>query len=236
MSSLKPRCPLFVTKLATFRLGGRGRTCQTSLEYQKEMELDDDRSMPLDRPLSPRPSRSMNIDPNQLASRPFNARPASIDPESDYPFSAPQVDLRSTRPRHSVSQARPKRLSTSNKSTMPLSILPSAPASPPTPAPSPTPYQRAPSWTCAGENEDAFLRDARGHFSNLNGAERERYLAELLNMCDSQLLSFVHHFVSPRLKKDPFEHLPDELCIRVYSLSDPKVRSTNAMAGFILYR
>jgi F-box and WD-40 domain protein CDC4 len=98
---------------------------------------------------------------------------------------------------------------------MPLSILPSAPASPPTPAPSPTPYQRAPSWTCAGENEDAFLRDARGHFRDLNAAERERYLAELLNMCDSQLLSFVHNFVSPRLKKDPFEHLPDELCLRV---------------------
>ncbi|OQV02649.1 WD domain-containing protein [Cladophialophora immunda] len=103
---------------------------------------------------------------------------------------------------------------------MPLSILPSAPASPPTPAPSPTPYQRAPSWTSAGENEDSFLRDARGHFSNLNAAERERYLAELLNMCDSHLLSFVHNFVSPRLKKDPFEHLPDELCLRVLSYID----------------
>lgn len=34
-------------------------------------------------------------------------------------------------------------------------------------------------------------------------------------MCDSNLLSFVHQLVSPRLKKDPFEHLPDELCLRV---------------------
>ena len=184
------------------------------------MDLDDDtQAIPSDRPLSPRPSRSVSIDPNQLTSRSYNARSTLIEQEPDYTFSAPQpipIDtVRSSRPRHSMSQSRPKRLSTTNKSGMPLSILPSAPASPPTPAPSPTPFQRAPSWTCAGENEDSFLRDARGHFSNLNGAERERYLAELLNMCDSQLLSFVHHFVSPRLKKDPFEHLPDELCLRV---------------------
>lgn len=184
------------------------------------MDLDDiTPAMPSDRPLSPRPSRAVSIDPNQLANRSYNTTSTLSDPENDYAFSAPRAipidPLRSSRTRHNVSQQRPKRLSTSNKTGMPLSILPSAPASPPTPAPSPTPYQRAPSWSCAGENEDQFLRDARGHFSNLNGAERERYLAELLNMCDSQLLSFVHHFVSPRLKKDPFEHLPDELCLRV---------------------
>ncbi|KIW49461.1 hypothetical protein PV05_11135 [Exophiala xenobiotica] len=189
------------------------------------MDLDDDNHpMSLDRPLSPTPSRSVSIDPNQLAGRSYNARSSSMDPESDYPFSPSQpipIDpLRSSKSRHSISQVRPKRLSTSNKAGMPLSILPSAPASPPTPAPSPTPYQRAPSWTSAGENEDAFLRDARGHFACLNAAERERYLAELLNMCDSHLLSFVHHFVSPRLKKDPFEHLPDELCLRVLSYID----------------
>lgn len=203
------------------------------------MDLDDDaQAMPLNRPLSPRPSRAVSIDPTQLATRPYNARSSLVDQDNDYTFSAPQpipIDpLRSSRNRHSVSQPRPKRLSTSNKTGMPLSILPSAPASPPTPAPSPTPYQRAPSWSCAGENEDSFLRDARGHFSNLNGAERERYLAELLNMCDSQLLSFVHHFVSPRLKKDPFEHLPDELCLRVSSHRYSDLNSTNIDSGFIL--
>ncbi|ETI28090.1 hypothetical protein G647_00539 [Cladophialophora carrionii CBS 160.54] len=189
---------------------------------------DDNNQMVLDRPLSPRPSRSVTIDPNQLAKSAYsNASTDSIDQETDFPFPtphghSPQMDaIRSSKhPRPGVSHTRPKRLSTSNKSGMPLSILPSAPASPPTPAPSPTPYQRAPSWTCAGENEDAFLRDARGHFRDLNAAERERYLAELLNMCDSQLLSFVHNFVSPRLKKDPFEHLPDELCLRVLSYID----------------
>ena len=188
------------------------------------MDLDDDNhTMSLDRPLSPRPSRSVTIDPNQLAKGAYGTTNLdSMDQESDFPFPAPHAhsprtdSIRSSKPpRHSISHVRPKRLSTSNKSAMPLNILPSAPASPPTPAPSPTPYQRAPSWTFAGENEDAFLRDARGHFRDLNAGERERYLAELLNMCDSQLLSFVHHFVSPRLKKDPFEHLPDELCLRV---------------------
>ncbi|EXJ89518.1 F-box and WD-40 domain-containing protein CDC4 [Capronia epimyces CBS 606.96] len=148
---------------------------------------------------------------------------AIIDQETDCHFSASQDATHSSRTRHSMAQPRPKRLSTSIKTGVPLSILPSAPASPPTPAPSPTPYQRAPSWSSAGENEDAFLRDAREHFSNLHAAGRERYLAELLNMCDSQLLSFVHHFVSPRLKKDPFEHLPDELCLRVLSyIDDPQ--------------
>lgn len=95
-------------------------------------------------------------------------------------------------------------------------LLPSAPASPPTPAPSPTPQlHRLPTWSTAGENEDAFLRDARPHFSRLDSQERQRFLAEILNLCDSQQLSFVLNYVSPRLKKDPFKSLPNELCLRV---------------------
>ena len=49
----------------------------------------------------------------------------------------------------------------------------------------------------------------------MNRAERLRLLGELLNLCDSQELSFVAEFVSPRLKKDPFMILPTELCLRV---------------------
>lgn len=177
--------------------------------------------MAVERPLSPR-ARPPPIDPEQLTRRAYESRHSSIDQDADYQFPAPQPvpieTLRNARSRHGLPHTRTKRLSSSSKNGIPLSILPSAPASPPTPAPSPTPFQRAPSWTSAGENEDSFLRDARGHFLNLNAAERQRYLAELLNMCDSNLLSFVHAFVSPRLKKDPFEHLPDELCLRV---SDP---------------
>jgi hypothetical protein len=175
--------------------------------------------MAVDRPLSPR-AIPPPIDPEQLTRGPQYSRNDSIDQDVDYQFPAPQPapleSMRShTRPKHSISHSRVKRLSTSSKVQMSTGVLPSAPASPPTPAPSPTPYQRAPSWTSASENEDAFLRDARLHFASLNAAERQRHLAELLNMCDSNLLSFVHHFVSPRLKKDPFEHLPDELCLRV---------------------
>lgn len=124
---------------------------------------------------------------------------------------------RISRRKESVSHSHPKPLPTPNKSAtqMPHTLLPSAPASPPTPAPSPTPHGRAPSWKTAGENEDALLRDVRSHFSMLQAAERQRFLAEILNLCDSQQLSFVHSFVSPRLKKDPFTMLPNELCLRV---------------------
>ena len=99
-------------------------------------------------------------------------------------------------------------------------LLPSAPASPPTPAPSPTPQlHRLPTWSTANENEDTFLRDARPHFLRLDTSEKQRFLAEILNLCDSQQLSFVLNYVSPRLKKDPFKTLPNELCLRVCSSS-----------------
>lgn len=99
-------------------------------------------------------------------------------------------------------------------------LLPSAPASPPTPAPSPTPQlNRLPTWATAGESEDTFLRDVRPHFSRLDSSEKQRFLAEVLNLCDSQQLSFVMNYVSPRLKKDPFKVLPHELCLRVSAFS-----------------
>jgi F-box and WD-40 domain protein CDC4 len=150
-------------------------------------------------------------------------RASSIDRDAEYHASRPISQSnnanhsRSSRSISSISHHFPKPIPIPNRSTtaIPHNLLPSAPASPPTPAPSPTPYQSAPSWSSAGENEDSYLRDARSYFSVLNPAERQRYLTELLNMCDNHLLSFVHQFVSPRLKKDPFAHLPNELCLRV---------------------
>lgn len=100
----------------------------------------------------------------------------------------------------------------------PHNLLPSAPASPPTPAPSPTPTQRAPDWSTASEHEDSHIKAIRGHFGDMNRAERLRLLGELLNLCDSQELSFVAEFVSPRLKKDPFLVLPTELSLRVSTM------------------
>jgi hypothetical protein len=55
-------------------------------------------------------------------------------------------------------------------------------------------------------------------------------------MCDSTQLSFVHHFVSPRLKKDPFEHLPDELCLRVSLLHVLAELLTDKFQGSFLRR
>lgn len=142
------------------------------------------------------------------------------------PLTAPATTSSSGPRRHgSTSHSHPQPLPSPSRPQEILeplhNSLPSAPASPPTPAPSPTPHQRAPSWTNAGENEDAFLRDARAHFSRLDSCERQRFLAEVLNLCDSQQLSFVHSFVSPRLKKDPFNILPNELCLRVSVIREP---------------
>jgi F-box and WD-40 domain protein CDC4 len=124
-----------------------------------------------------------------------------------------------SRPQEALATSHPRPLPTPTRTMVsPLqNLLPSAPASPPTPAPSPTPQiHRLPTWSTANENEDNFLRDARPHFSKLDSQERQRFLAEILNLCDSQQLSFVLNYVSPRLKKDPFKTLPNELCLRVW--------------------
>lgn len=93
--------------------------------------------------------------------------------------------------------------------------LTGSPPPPPTPAASPGPSHQQPDWSQAADNEDFFLANLRQHFSKCSGPERTRLLADLLNLCTSQQLSFVHQFVSPLLKKDPFTSLPDELCLRV---------------------
>jgi hypothetical protein len=160
--------------------------------------------------------------PRPLSLTQRRASMAATDDEENTLKAAPSPLSSSPRlPRRSDSiHTRPHALPTPSRSiptSIPHNLLPSAPASPPTPAPSPTPHHRAPSWNNANENEDAFLKDARSHFSRLDSSERQRYLAEILNLCDSQQLIFVHDFVSPRLKKDPFRTLPNELCLRVYS-------------------
>lgn len=60
-----------------------------------------------------------------------------------------------------------------------------------------------------------MIRDVRNQFADMTDTEKQRLLAELLNMCNSQQLGFVQDFVSPRLKKDPFTTFPDELCFTV---------------------
>ncbi|KAI5310554.1 hypothetical protein KEM55_005415 [Ascosphaera atra] len=71
---------------------------------------------------------------------------------------------------------------------------------------------------------EAFILSAKSYFSRLStNKQRRHFLAEMLELCDNQLLSFVGDFVSPRLKRDPFAVLPNELCLKVLSfIDDPK--------------
>lgn len=98
---------------------------------------------------------------------------------------------------------------------IPANLLPSAPASPPTPAPSPTPHQRSANWHSADDEESSFLLNLRLHFSTLSNSRKQKLLEGLLDVCDSQQLSFVSSYVGPRLRKDPFQIFPNELCLRV---------------------
>ena len=99
---------------------------------------------------------------------------------------------------------------------IPPSLLTSTPASPPTPAPSPTPHHRLPQWPSTEDEEDTIcLANARAHFASLSNAKKQRFLEGVLSLCDMPQLSFVSSFVGPRLRKDPFSTLPAELCLRV---------------------
>jgi hypothetical protein len=93
------------------------------------------------------------------------------------------------------------------------------PASPPTPAPSPIPREDAPlrlaSWGTAHDDEDDFLRKVRSHFTRLSTSERQRFLAEILNISETEELRFVNAFVRPRLKVDFLKMLPMEVGLRV---------------------
>ncbi|MCJ1310589.1 hypothetical protein MMC25_004254 [Agyrium rufum] len=117
---------------------------------------------------------------------------------------------------------------TPTSSIMPQSIanplLPSAPASPPTPAPSPTPHQRDTMWARNPEDfNEPMLRDFRYVFSNLSVSSKEAWMLALVDTFDNHMLNFVKHLVSPRLKKDPFTVLPNELCFKILEfVDDPK--------------
>ncbi|GAB1320679.1 hypothetical protein MFIFM68171_10889 [Madurella fahalii] len=129
---------------------------------------------------------------------------------------------------HSVklSQQRPRGPPTPSMSTPAADFeqVTGSPPPPPTPAASPGPSHSRLNWSNAEESEEAYLSGLRQYFVQCNGAQRTRLLADLLNICTSQQLSFVHQFVSPLLKKDPFTTLPDELCLRILSfIDDPKV-------------
>ncbi|CAG8973018.1 hypothetical protein HYALB_00007867 [Hymenoscyphus albidus] len=128
-----------------------------------------------------------------------------------------------------IVQSRPRGPPTPNMTTP--SADPDSPAHsshdpppPPTPAASPGPDRPQPDWSGAGDQEDLFLSKVRQYFKNRSPPEQTRFLADLLNLCTSQQLSFVRQYVDPLLKKDPFTSLPNEICLRILScIDDPKV-------------
>ena len=166
--------------------------------------------------------RRMDYSQNQS-----HIRRTSLDSDNDYPNHArqihAQVSVGHRAPKRPAVLPHPKPPLTPNTSvptTVPQSIsnplLPSAPASPPTPAPSPTPHQRVPLWQpFVDDDEDPILRDARLLFGALSVIAKETWLASIVDACDNHTLSFLHQLVSPRLKKDPFRVLPNELCFKV---------------------
>lgn len=145
-------------------------------------------------------------------------------------FTPAPVSIGHRQPRRKDSIQHPKPPLTPNTSTMPQPLanplLPSAPASPPTPAPSPTPHQRSPTTWHPSNLEDLdeplpILEDARRLLMRLGVSARENWLRSLVDTCDNHTLSFLHQVVSPRLKKDPFKALPNELCWKVCPHTQP---------------
>ena len=177
------------------------------------------------------------MDENEPPSRRnFDIESDDEDPVATSTMSTPpsfaSASASRARKRSLVARSQPRQIRTPSSpmaSTIPGNLLPSAPASPPTPAPSPTPTQRAPDWSTAAEHEDHHVRDIRARFADMTDAEKQRLLAELLNMCNSHQLAFVHDFVSPRLKKDPFTSLPTELCLRVRCPISPAHMTGNTL-------
>ena len=145
----------------------------------------------------------------------FTAARAQPTPVSVRHTSRRKDSIRTSHPRPPLTPSTGITPSMPQNITNPL--LPSAaPASPPTPAPSPTPHQRPAQWTHAPEPmEESILQNARLTFSRLSVVEKEAWLANIVDSCDNHLLSYLHQLVSPRLKKDPFQTLPNELCFRV---------------------
>lgn len=151
----------------------------------------------------------------------YGHRPLSFSDRRASLYSSEDVVMSSGNHTIKIPQPRPPRGPPTPSMSTPAAdfdqTLTGSPPPPPTPAASPGPTHAQPDWSDATDDEDIFLAKCRQHFQTCNGPQRTRILADLLNLCTSQQLSFVHQFVSPLLKKDPFTSLPDELCLRVCS-------------------
>ena len=68
------------------------------------------------------------------------------------------------------------------------------------------------------DDTDTALAELNMAFSRMSVKAKECWLAGIVEGFDNHLLNFVHHLVSPMLKKDPFQMLPNELCFKVITL------------------
>ena len=133
--------------------------------------------------------------------------------------SVPTGLQRSTRRKDSTQHPKPPL--TPNASILPDDmtnpLLEDTTEPPPTPAPSPTPHSRslASCQPFLDDPEHPVLEEARERFIGLGSRQKENWLRCLVEVMDHQSLSFLHQIVSPRLKKDPFKALPNELCFKV---------------------
>ena len=65
------------------------------------------------------------------------------------------------------------------------------------------------------DDTDATLAELNMAFSRMSVKAKEYWLTGIVEGFDNHLLNYVHQLVSPRLKKDPFQTLPNELCFKV---------------------
>ena len=158
-------------------------------------------------------SRSMSFNSdNEMSAHATHARPPPAPVNVLHRGSRRKDSIQYSHPNPPLT---PNTMSASTPQPIP-NLQPSAPASPPTPAPSPTPHQRAPPfYSTPPEMEDPAMRDAPLLFSRMSVAAKEAWLTSIVDACDNHSLSFLHQLVSPRLKKDPFRTLPNELCFKV---------------------
>ncbi|CAG8626996.1 1972_t:CDS:2 [Paraglomus occultum] len=96
----------------------------------------------------------------------------------------------------------------------------------PTPAPSPQLLPHLPDGYPITNRPDDFNRTVRMGFQNMDNLQRQRLLAELLDLCNNEQLVFVSNYISPRLKRDFLKELPIEISLHILSfINDPKTLS-----------
>ncbi|KAI8079031.1 WD40-repeat-containing domain protein [Gilbertella persicaria] len=73
-----------------------------------------------------------------------------------------------------------------------------------------------------------YMDQVKTTFQQFNFQQRYFFLTEILNCCDSQLLHYVHTFITPKLKIDFLYKLPLEIALHIVSLIDDPYTLTQA--------